>query len=683
MLGVVVTLLAALPWAALADCPTLCRCSSSSAVCSTLDPAKQIFDVGVTHVTVRGASDLVFDLDTFPRLGLTGLASLDVVNSSFQRVHVAAFSALPELTRLNLTRVDLKLLHPDMFANNSRLETLSLRGAPLRLLEQEPSPFQRYLLDAPSLTELDLRGCSLGRVGDHTFARMTNVEYVDLGDNGLREVGATVFDPVESLLLLDLADNLLERLTVVTDVATLVLDGNPVSSLRGVDVAAVDTLHASRCRLRRLNADELATFPQLTNLYVRDNELEDLHEDAFFGNIDLQNLDLSRNRLRGPIPSTSFRNNSGLSRISLADNPTLGVFVEGRFEGSFPMLSFLDLSRCGLLSLHPDNLAAFDALKFLRLAGNQLTTLQPGVVVPGVVSLDLSDNRISRVASDMFPRESKLKKLKLSRNPLHAVDAAAFVRTSNLRELELRDCGLTSLWSDAGVGTVEALRRLLYLDVADNAIRRIAPSELASAPELDGLDVAGNPLDCSPLEDLVAYLVQQDVKVAGDATGGLLIDDDRVFVNGNVEAAWKLFSETLCGPAKTKVDVSDSSLEEEEDDDDDEDEDEDENAVQKGDLLDGETVIQKGGFVDGVVLKWVVGLSVAGLATFLLTWAVVWLCHRHPRPPPTRRAPILRRHRASSAYETLYEHLNSPTTPVMTKHMPAFVGEKTPGADAV
>ncbi|XP_049952245.1 leucine-rich repeat-containing protein 15-like [Schistocerca serialis cubense] len=547
----------------LSSCPEDCVCtrraglSEMVARCTKLDPARQVFAAEVRHLHVSGVPKehgIVLDHDTFKRMGLQQVTNLRIIDSSFRRVHENAFSNLPGLMHLNLSGSDLILLHPDMFANNTQLEVLSLRYNQLRLMESEKSPFANYFLNIDSLRELDLYGCSLGNLLPTMFTRMPNLDYINLGSNGIKVLHKDILKPIYSLSELDLSENLIGELDPEvfseSELVSLNIRKNPLRSLRNISIPELETLDLSECKFSEITGDMFSGFPDLTKLSLEGNAINRIEVNAFAPLTHLQILYLSHNSLEGPLPENLFVNNVELLHLDLSNNPTMKLLPPGGFEGEFSALETLDLSHCGLEKLEVFSLRNMNRLTILKLAGNNLKVLPHGAIGSNVKILDLSDNQLSFIEKYNFPADSRITKLYLKGNPLLAVSPFAFSNLHALMDLDLSSCDLTTFPSltDTSVSVFKSLRHL-YL--SGNRITSLNKSDLEHMPALEIIDVSKNPLDCHVMKNLVNYLARADImpllSVELTDPSVQLFDDDIITFGGNTRHAWDFFLKQLCG----------------------------------------------------------------------------------------------------------------------------------------
>lgn len=132
-------------------------------------------------------------------------------------------------------------------------------------------------------------------------------------------------------------------------------------------------------------------------------------------------------------------------------------------------LTYLDLSSCGIKSIHIEFFHNITKLNKLDLSGNPLTKIQPGPF----------DNLLN------------LEYLKLNNCSLTEIDPAAFTNLESLRELELANNTLKLLnWTSV----LSPLIRLEYLSIANTGIEKLPGDAFAQNLYLRHLDLSNNGL---------------------------------------------------------------------------------------------------------------------------------------------------------------------------------------------
>lgn len=566
----VVILLASVLLVSSGDCPAYCTCNTSGtsgilAKCCAFDNTQR-FGLEVAYLDLSNipeSSGLRLTNRIFVNAGLKRVSSIRILNSTLKQIDVNAFHGLYNLNQLNLSGNHLGLLEPDMFANNAQLERLSLSRNPLEYMQVQPSPYNGYFLHIPLLQELDLSECNLSHLLPTMFKKLTRLTYINLASNNISDIPKETFAPLVDLIDLDLSDNKLSQLRSDMfennlEMISLNMHNNHLSSLRGVRIESLQTLDLSLCKFSTIDADTFIGFPDIRHLYLSGNAITAINSNAFQHMTKLQNLDLSNNKLTGPLPNDIFINNIQLETLKLANNPEMKKFPEKGFQGEFSEMYTLDASSCGLTHLKEYDLKKMNRIVRLYLRGNEIQYIRPGVLSPKVIFLDLSDNKIAHLDQVSFPSGSSLSQLHLSGNPLKMISPADFINTTRLTRLNLKSCDLQQLWGSYESG-LQPLKVLSYLNLANNKIKNLSVKDFKYVEYVQTLVLSGNPLMCSDdLKKLIKLLTENGV-ASSDTTEKKQFEELKSKVSVNTvpvkyELGWKIFMNHICEENKRLTD---------------------------------------------------------------------------------------------------------------------------------
>lgn len=498
-------------------CPKYCSCtdegsSGINAVCTRLSADEQEFVDVVQHLTVTPeniTTPIALTDYLFKNLGLRSLESLKIVNTMLTDITEKTFLGLPSLYDINLSNNQLFLIHPETFANNTNLRRLKLSGNPMQLI-QVLQPWQSYLLRSPSLNEFDLSNCQLSKVLPKTFTQMRNLIFVNLSSNFLKFIPGDLFESLQYVEELDLSGNMITKLdndTFVhnTELSSLKLRKNPIEALNGLNITSLDELDLSYCKLSILMRETLEGIPHVTILNLSNNQIAVISDDTFTALRDLKKLDLSDNKLIGPLPKDLFKNNNDLEVLSLSGNKELGDFVQdtGFLEHHSAMQRLL-VAGCGLTRLTAGQLSGMDDLNELNVSNNAIRELDDSTFasLKRLNTLDLSNNRLQSLSVQLFAGNADLIKLRLNGNPLKYLTHYAFSHTPLLKYLDASNCELHRLWDshkhddDDDDDAHQLLTNLVHLDISSNKLRDLHAADFAHMKQLEVVDIRGNPLQC-------------------------------------------------------------------------------------------------------------------------------------------------------------------------------------------
>lgn len=126
-----------------------------------------------------------------------------------------------------------------------------------------------------------------------------------------------------------------------------------------------------------------------------------------------------------------------------------------------------------------------------------------------LVELDLSYNTISTIPTQVFESIPELRELKLSGNPIQKILDNSFIHLPQLVRLELSECKVASIESKAFLGLEDSLE---WLKLDGNRLVDVSSKTLTSLQNLHGLELAGNPWNCScSLRPLREWMLHQNV----------------------------------------------------------------------------------------------------------------------------------------------------------------------------
>ncbi|XP_046994408.1 leucine-rich repeat protein SHOC-2-like [Schistocerca americana] len=255
----------------------------------------------------------------------TGLKSLQKLFADHNRITFVsedAFADLPDLKVLDLSYNQVQQLAPVAFSWNPQLFILNLSGNPL-----EVAGLGSWLR-SDSLGVLFLNSCNATSLPADAFAGVTELLYLHLCGNGLRQLPPQLFREL-------------------TDLRHLYLDHNLLSSLP---------------------ADVFAENLQLEWLFVRHNRVALSADEPFLNASSLLMLDLEDNRVSA-VGERTFAGLQGLHNLTLRKN-AIRRWAGPPPAQALPRLRYLDLSwnRLRLADLLP--FPPYPALACANLGGN-------------------------------------------------------------------------------------------------------------------------------------------------------------------------------------------------------------------------------------------------------------------------------------------------------------------------
>ena len=317
------------------------------------------------------------------------------------------------------------------------------------------------------------------------------------------------------------------------------------STLLGSDFAGLTSLSeleiSDSPMLKSIPANAFMGTPALTRLFFHTTGVETIHERAFAGLGNLQNLNLTRNPISA-LPPNLFRDSASLTDIDLLDNAI--QFIPNGLFNNLNSLQILSMEGNRISAIEKDAFQGLSSLTQLRLTDNEISHLPNGVFedLSSLTGLWLIRNELSTLPANIFSAATGLETLYLEENPnLQTIDVDAFNGLGALTKLRLTDSGLISLPEDVFEPLGDSLTDLrlngnnltsLPEDIFDGLTGltnlSLQENELASLPEdvFDGLvalqglylhynELTDLPADIfNPLDDSLRWLFLSNNKIS-------------------------------------------------------------------------------------------------------------------------------------------------------------------------
>jgi Leucine-rich repeat (LRR) protein len=383
-----------------------------------------------THTEILDGS--VLGLAQLRELPLTGLALADVPRALGERLHSS-------LERLHLVHNQLRLIPEHLCAEGSQLSHLLLahnhierlpwqvgRLHSLRVLDLTRNkltdaefPRPAALRSMGALRELRLAGNELTAL-PHALVALTGLETLDLGQNRIAALTGRLLPELSNLHSLLLSRNQLtvlpDGLGALSNLRELQLHGNAVTALPpalgGLTALTDLTLHANRLAMTADDWWPLSQVYQLQRLTLHRNTLVQLPCGAMLRALKHLEVFPCCNNLLNQLPH-------GSAGLELLESCTE-----------------LDLHENRLREL-PTSISAMPCLQVLKLNGNMLGVLPPGMgrLHATLSTLELQDNQLTSLQSDLN-KLTNLTSLQLARNYLVALPSS-FQKLTALKELQL------------------------------------------------------------------------------------------------------------------------------------------------------------------------------------------------------------------------------------------------------
>uniref|UniRef100_A0A8V0YBQ8 protein-serine/threonine phosphatase n=1 Tax=Gallus gallus TaxID=9031 RepID=A0A8V0YBQ8_CHICK len=497
------------------------RISSVDLSCCSLEhlPANLFYSQDLTHLNLKQNF-----LKLNPSPSASRLKSLNLSNNNLGDFPLAVCS-IPTLTELNVSCNALRNV-PAVVGEMHNLQTFLLDGNFLQSLPDELEHMHQLSYVSLSFNEFtDIPGvlekltamdklCMSGNCVDtlnlQVLKRMPHIKHVDL-----RRLEADEIDFLHHVTQLDLRDNKLGELdaTIFNNVEVLHCERNQLVTLK-ISGYFLKALYASSNELVHLDVYPVPNY--LTYMDISRNHLENLPE-WVCDSKKLEVLDVGHNRI-SELPARLFYNSS--LRKLLAGHNLLGRLPD-RLERT--QVEVLDVQHNQLLELPPNLLLKADSLRFLNASANKLEMLPPATLSEETHSilqeLYLTNNNLTDKCVPLLTGHPHLKILHMAYNRLQSFPASKMAKLEELEEIDISGNKLkaipTTIMNCRRMHTVIAhsncievfpevmqLSEIKCVDLSCNELSEITlPENLP--PKLQELDLTGNPrlaLDHKTLE---------------------------------------------------------------------------------------------------------------------------------------------------------------------------------------
>lgn len=436
--------------------------------------------------------------------GLNSLQTLIIRDNNILLIPSSALGRLKKLSNLYLDYNRVAALSSDILGS-VQPEDIRYMSLSRNVIRELPGgSFQLF----KNLLYLDLSGNSLATINSEMFVglensllelkigqnRITNVgsnplmlnrlRKLDLSHNNIVDIPSNAFEGVSQLMYLNLSYN---------------IHFSPIPVNLIYPLTKLQILDLSNTGLKSIFPEMLNKAPNLRQIYLRGNKIQELTEGTFTNLRNLTIVDLSFNSITSIRPAT-FINAMNIKQLSLRGNQ-LNAF-RGEIFNTGTSLEELDISDNQLSYLFPTSFRIHPRLKKI-IASNNKFNFFPATIIQSLQFLeliDLSNNQLKVVEELDFARLPRLRQLYLSMNNIDSLSEMAFHNSSQLQYLDLSYNKLERI----GERTFEGLARIEWLNLDHNQLSEL-PETLFDRSRLQMLEnivLSHNNFEIAPLKAL-------------------------------------------------------------------------------------------------------------------------------------------------------------------------------------
>ncbi|PSN47386.1 hypothetical protein C0J52_11172 [Blattella germanica] len=418
--------------------------------------------------------------------------TLDLHYNAISHIDSHTFDGLCMFTVL-IIRGDMEETQPNTFSGLSRLNKLIYRN------ENDINITKDTLRELPSLRYLSMSDSRINDIQLGSFDNMKNLLYLDISNNKIHSLKVGMFRDLPSLKIL-----LLPRNKNLISVPSFVFEGlrglvnlnlsdcsiNVVQPEAFKGLVRLRFLDLSHNKISSLVNNSLSHLMMLRELAVQDNKIFAIYDETFSNLHSLRVIRFDNN----PIHKVTFSMFQSLNRLNVVQAANL-------YSPHLMSMSSVQVLKSLYLDIHIDGNKFIDFnihgmletvyhLKELRLkiSGTNFTSQLAYFEKSYLTYLDLSENEVSLLPSDLFRGMYNLELLDLSSCGLRNVSTGAFNNLNSLLVLILRNNHINVI----RLGIFKELHSLQKLDLNNNRISLLTAGVFHGLVNLQILDLGLN-----------------------------------------------------------------------------------------------------------------------------------------------------------------------------------------------
>ncbi|KAG6442372.1 hypothetical protein O3G_MSEX002279 [Manduca sexta] len=431
--------------------------------------------------------DIVVDNDN--RNVSLSLSNIRMAYNFLNSIQSGTFAHITELRNLDLSYNRISNLTKHSFTNLPNLRYLSAAGNIIDFMEVET------FANLPKLEILELQGNNLTSLSLSSFYNVSQADVtftLNVSRNSLKyiEVGSplavNIFDGSHNSLT-EVPSNFF--IAVESTIRQIILSYNKITQISNEAFGDATSLQILDVHKNNINLVKRKSFLSLLSLQILDlsfNTISQLSVEQFYNLNKLRYLKLDHNVLR-LLPRDVFKNTI-IEHLDLGYNDISLFPVTALSQIGFT-LRYLDLSNNHIEYLDSNIFRNTQFLSSLNLASNLLTVLPDNTFssLGGLRKLDLSFNFIKANYKELFHNLLNLRHLNLANVTLKSVP---YLSLTNLTYLNLSSNFINSFKET----DVKRLVNLRHLDLGNNRLTSLVPKMWVPLNKLNTLDISHNPI---------------------------------------------------------------------------------------------------------------------------------------------------------------------------------------------
>lgn len=266
-------------------------------------------------------------------------------------------------------------------------------------------------------------------------------------------------------------------------------------------------------------------FLGLIEVRIKDQDLTVINKQAFNGIDTLENIYITNNNIHF-IMNEAFWNLTNLVLVDMSENQ-LVTLVEDTFKNlSVKHLTFIHNE---IFEIEPKSFRNLNRLNSVNFKRNQLTQWDSKWFdnTPNLFTINLDENHIQTLEAHTFKAIPSLRNISFRKNKLKVLDSKTFSGIYSLDILDLAENQINSLHPNlfspfneaAQLETRIAASRINKLFLHNNFLSYIPNQMMQDLFKLGMLSIHSNPLQCTCYNQIYKWAYRKNIKVDSENAG--------------------------------------------------------------------------------------------------------------------------------------------------------------------